>query len=152
MLKSLEINVLTPKVFKKYGRILIPTEEESKEEENRQVDYQVLEKAVSKGWVMACYSVSKRFTDAMEYHPNTKETFEPFSGVPILIVAYGQAPENPEAFLLDKPVVINEGVWHDVLALSANTVMRINENSDVQGVRQKLAFTIKAELCVEPNK
>jgi len=152
MLKSLEVKVLTPKNFKKYGRILIPTSEESKGKENQPVNYLVLEKAVSKGWVMAYYSLSKRFTDIMENHPNTKETFEPISGVSILTVACGQTPESPEAFLLDKPVVLNEDVWHDVLALSENATMRINENTEVQAVRQKLTFIIKAELCLEPNK
>jgi len=85
----------------------------------------------------------------MENHPNTKETFEPISGAPILIVAVGKTPESPEAFLLDKPIVLNEGVWHDVLALSENAVMRINENTEVQTIHQKLTFTIKAELCME---
>jgi ureidoglycolate hydrolase len=152
MLKSVEIKVLTPKNFGKYGRILVPTEEENKGRENMAENYLVLEKAVSKGWMMAHYSVSKRFTDTMENHPNTKETFEPISGASILTVAYGKTPESAEAFLLDKPVVLNEGVWHDVLALSVNATMRINENTEVQTVRQKLTFTIKAELCAEPNK
>jgi len=148
-LRSLKIKTLTPKNFEKYGRILVPTEEESKGRENQPVFYLVLEKASSKGWMMAYYSVSKRFTDIMENHPNTKETFEPISGAPILIVAVGKTPESPEAFLLDKPIVLNEGVWHDVLALSENAVMRINENTEVQTIHQKLTFTIKAELCME---
>jgi ureidoglycolate hydrolase len=147
MLKSLEIKILIPKNFEKFGRILIPTEEENKGRENKAENYLVLEKAISKGWMMAYYSVSKRFTDIMENHPNTKETFEPISGASILTVANGTTPESVEAFLLDKPVVLNEGVWHDVLALSVNATMRINENTEVQTVRQKLSFTIKAELC-----
>ncbi len=149
MLKSLEIKVLTAKNFEKYGRILIPTEEESKKGKNQPVFYLVLERAQSKGWMMAHFTVSKRFTDAVENHPNTKETFEPLSGVPILIVAANRSPESPEAFLLDKPVVLNEGIWHDVLSLSESATMRINENTEVQTVYHKLSFTVKAELNVE---
>jgi ureidoglycolate hydrolase len=152
VLKTLEIKALTTKNFGKYGRILFPTEEENKTIQDHSVAYIVLEKAVSKGWLMSHYSVSKRFTDIMENHPNTKETFEPLCGASIIILAHGPTPENPEAFLLDKPVVLYEGVWHDVLALSENATMRINENTEVQSVRQKLPYTIKAELCTEPNK
>jgi len=152
VLKKLEIKTLTPKNFKKYGRILLPIEEENKRIQEHSVAYMVLEKAISKGWLMSYFSVSKRFTDAMENHPNTKETFEPLSGASIIVLAHGPTPENPEAFLLDKPVVLYEGVWHDVLALSENATMRINENTEVQDVRQKLPYIIKAELCTEPNK
>lgn len=151
MLKSLEIKVLTAENFEKYGRILIPTQEESRRGKNQSVFYIVLERAQSKGWVMAYYTVSKRFTDAIENHPNTKETFEPLSGVSILIVAVNNSPENPEAFLLDKPVVLNEGVWHDVLALSESATMRINENTEVQTVYHKLSFIVKDELKVEKS-
>ncbi len=151
-MKTLEIKPLTPKNLAKYGRILFPTEEENKTVEDPTVAYIILEKAVSKGWLMSHYTVSKRFTDMMENHPNTKETFEPLCGASIIVLAHGPTPNNPEAFLLDKPVVLYEGVWHDVLALSEKATMRINENTEVQSVRQKLPYTVKAELCTEPNK
>ena len=151
-MKTLEIKPLTPKSIAKYGRILFPTEEENKTVEDPAVAYVILEKAVSKGWLMSHYTVSKRFTDMMENHPNTKETFEPLCGASVIVLAHGPAPDNPEAFLLDKPVVLYEGVWHGVMALSEKATMRINENTEVQSVRQKLPYTIKAELCTEPNK
>ena len=145
-MKNLEIKPLTPKNIAKYGRILFPTEEESKTVQDPAVAYVILEKAVSRGWLMSHYTVSKRFTDMMENHPNTKETFEPLCGASVIVLAHGPAPDNPEAFLLDKPVVLYEGVWHDVMALSEKATMRINENTEVQSVRQKLPYTIKAEL------
>ena len=151
-MKTLEIKPLTPKNIAKYGRILFPTEEESKTAKDPNVAYVILEKAVSRGWLMSHYTVSKRFTDMMENHPNTKETFEPLCGASVIVLAHGPAPDNPEAFLLDKPVVLYEGVWHDVMALSEKATMRINENTEVQSVRQKLPYTIKAELCTEQNK
>jgi ureidoglycolate hydrolase len=152
-LKTLEIKPITQKNFVKYGRILYPTKEESKNVEDPAVAYIILEKAVSKGWLMSHYTVSKRFTDKMENHPNTKETFEPLCGASVIVLAaQGPAPDNPEAFILDKPVVLYEGVWHDVMALSEKATMRINENTEVQSVRQKLPYTIKTELCTEPNK
>jgi ureidoglycolate hydrolase len=152
-LKTIEIKPLIPENFTKYGRILFPTEEESRTVQDPTAAYVILEKAVSKGWLMSHYTVSKRFTDMMENHPNTKETFEPLCGASVIVLAaQGPAPDNPEAFLLDKPVVLYEGVWHDVMALSEKATMRINENTKVQSVRQKLPYTIKAELSVEPKK
>ena len=109
----------------------------------------VLEKIISNGYLMSYYSLKRRSTNSMENHPNTKEAFEPICGASIIVVAYGPKPEKLEAFVLDKPIVVYESVWHTIITLSQIVTMRIIENTEVQSIRQKLPYTIKAELCIK---
>ena len=142
-MRSLPLLNLTRDAFSKYGRILEPTAEEAKN------PFIVLEKVVSNGWQMAYSTVTKRSCDEMRRHTNTKETFEPLQGTVALVVALPDKPEEAEVFLLDRPVVINEGVWHNNIAISETAHLRINENIKVVSESHRLSFTIKAELYAE---
>ncbi|MCW4020053.1 MAG: hypothetical protein NWF14_02330 [Candidatus Bathyarchaeota archaeon] len=142
---SLPLRVLTTEAFKKYGRILLPSSEEKKLNKA----FLVLEKAESDGWGMAYFEVSARETDTIHNHPNTKETFEPIQGVAAIAVAPHGKPLSVEVFLLDKPVVVNKGIWHSTIALSEKTCMRINENLHVETEKYSLPFTIKPELLTQ---
>ena len=145
-MQSFPILNLTHEAFSKYGRILIPTPEEVSKAKQ---PFIVLESVVSDGWRMAFNEVTRRYCDALGCHPNTKETFEPLRGVLALVVALHDYPDDVEVFLLDRPVVVNEGVWHNQIALSEKAYLRINENLSVKGESHKLRSIIKAELCAE---
>lgn len=148
-MERIPIRFLTPESFSKYGRILEPMPKEKANAKSETFAFYVLERAVSEGWRMAYWIISHRSCEELEEHPNSKETFEPIKGVAILIVAPHDDANSVEAFLLDKPVIINEGVWHGDLSLSNEVHMRINENLDVQSGTHKLPFKIKAELYLE---
>jgi len=84
------------------------------------------------GWRLALLRFSNRECRRLEQHPSSKESFEPVSGVSLLFLAVPGHPEQVEAFLLDRPVCLNEGVWHDVVALSQSAVVKIAENLNVE--------------------
>lgn len=96
-----------------------------------------------KGWRLAYLAVCQRSTDTMEHHPHSLESFEPISGTAILLLAEHDSPEGIEAFVLDKPVVLRKGIWHDVVALSAEAEIKIAENDQVTSVKRKLPGALK---------
>ena len=98
---NIPIKYLTHENFEKYGRILMPNEEDMKR--YTQGRFYILEKAESKGWRMAYLEDSSRERVFLSNHPNTKETFEPLDGMAVLVVAPPKEPEAIEAFILDKP-------------------------------------------------
>ena len=100
----------------------------------------------SKGWRLAYLAVSQRSTDTLEHHPHSLESFEPISGIAILLLAEHDSPEAIEAFVLDKPVVLKKGIWHEVIALSAEAEMKIAENNQVTSVKRKLPGELKPFL------
>ena len=84
------------------------------------------------GWRLALLRFGNRECRRLEQHPASKESFEPVSGVSLIFLAAPGQPERVEAFLLDKPVCLNQGVWHDVVALSQSAVVKIAENLNVE--------------------
>lgn len=65
-------------------------------------------------------------------HPTSRESFEPLHGLTVLVVATHENPEEYEAFILDKPVCLKKGIWHQVLALTEEAQVKIVENLEVQ--------------------
>jgi ureidoglycolate hydrolase len=125
---SLELQVITPERFAKYGDVL-----------DWQTDYgdegfHIVSRAEDPtGWRLAVLLVKHQEITRLERHPTSKESFEPVSGVSVLCLAPPEDPTDVEAFLLDKAVVLNKGVWHDVFALSEEALIKIAENLAVTG-------------------
>ena len=90
------------------------------------------------GWTWAISKLTRRHVDTLGAHPDTKETFEPLSGVALIAVAPPDSPEAFEVFLLDRPICVNENVWHATCALSAEASLKIVENAKVTGVSYAL--------------
>jgi len=124
------INSLTAKKFKKYGQILELNSKKNKKN-NRVNEFEILVSEANSGWRIAYLILRNRTLKRLERHPESKESFEPVKGVSLIVVAQSNSPEKVETFLLDKPVVLNKGVWHDVLTLSDETEIKITENIEV---------------------
>ena len=82
-------------------------------------------------WRLAIFRYSNKEIRQMENHPSSKESFEPLSGMTVLVVAENQTPEQYRAFILDKPVLLKKGIWHQVLSLTAEASVKITENREV---------------------
>ena len=80
------------------------------------------------------------------HHPNTKESFEPVAGVAAICVAALDSPDDLRAFVLDRPVVVNASVWHGLIALSAEAIVKIAENRQVTGVNRPLDRPLRVGL------
>ena len=101
-------------------------------------------------WRIAVLRVIEHSIEELEEHPTTAESFEPVSGVTVLLVAKPNEPENQAAFLLDKPVCLFPGTWHQVMALSSRAIIKITENLEVPGTQfYRLPCPLTVALCPE---
>ena len=82
-------------------------------------------------WRIAMLRVVRRAAERLERHVNSFETFEPVSGMGVLLCALPDSPEDYTAFLLDRPVCVNKAVWHEVFTLSEQSFYKLTENYDV---------------------
>ena len=83
-------------------------------------------------WRLAVFRYTNKEVQRMECHPTSRESFEPLHGLTVLVVATHENPEEYEAFILDKPVCLKKGIWHQVLALTEEAQVKIVENLEVQ--------------------
>ncbi len=130
---------ITADNFGKYGTVL----EFSKDFEGL---FEIIVKHPDSGWRLALLRYSKKTGRIMECHPGSKESFEPLSGMLLLIVAEHDTPKDFEVFLLDKPVCLHAGVWHQVISLAAESQVKITENLEVESEYFELESDISAAL------
>ena len=83
-------------------------------------------------WRLAVFRYTNKEIQRMECHPTSRESFEPLHGLTVLVVATHENPEEYEAFILDKPVCLKKGIWHQVLALTEEAQVKIVENLEEQ--------------------
>lgn len=107
--------------------------------------YEIVETEDVKPWILAVFRYTNKTIQRIENHPTSMETFEPLSGVTVLIVAEHDTPEEYKAFVLDKPVCLKKGVWHQVLSLTPEASVKIIENKDVYSE----FYDLPEEVCVQ---
>ena len=123
-MSSKSIQILTQSAFASYGTIL----EFPAESTNR---FEIIVREPDHPWRLAVFRDNKRSAVKLENHPTSMETFEPVRGTTLLLVAEHESPDDFVVFLLDKPICLHKGVWHDVVALSDEVLIRITENLEV---------------------
>jgi ureidoglycolate hydrolase len=106
----------------------------------------IVKHPANSGWRIALLRHSQKTGKVMECHPSSMETFEPLSGMLLMIVAEHDAPQDFEVFLLDKPVCLHAGVWHQVISLAAESQVKIVENNEVESEYYELKNDISAAL------
>lgn len=111
--------------FKPYGIVI---EQNSENPKGFQV---ILNETGKVGWRIAVSKLTKNMVLEMGKHPDSMESFEPVSGVVVLLVALPDTPEDFEAFLLDRPVCLFKNIWHATLTLSECALVKITENLEV---------------------
>lgn len=119
-----EINWINRENFKKYGAVLEMTG-------NAVNGFEVFASERNYGWRIALYEYDGRSASRLENHPTSKESFEPVSGMSLIIVAEKGTPEKLEVFVLDKPICLFAGIWHQVVTLSQRSMVKITENIEV---------------------
>lgn len=134
---------LTPKSIRPYGRIIDASCVTYKPGDN---GFGILFKERSAGWRVAYLVVRRRRIERLERHPNTAETFEPVTGKTAIALAPKTDPEDVRLFLLDKPIILYKGTWHNVAALTRGCELKICEGIEVAEDYHKLPEPI------EPNR
>src|SRR3989338_1649885 len=124
-----KINRLTHKSFKPYGIIV---DSKCANDDGQRNCFGILLAEPSQGWRIGYLIVRERLIKRLESHADSLETFEPVKGRAILAVAPHNKPQRLKIFLLDKPVVLKKGVWHDVAAVSKKAEIKIFENIEVK--------------------
>ena len=134
--------------FELFGRILEPLSKETpKVKKEGFFNFFVVFKEFAKGWQIGYFEQMIKVVEELECHPNTPEVFIPLSGETILLVAV--APEKEIcAFKLDKPIVLNRGIWHGVVSLSESSEILIIENSDATSEFHELEKPISHKSLV----
>jgi ureidoglycolate hydrolase len=142
---QINTNPLKKELFRPYGKILLPDEEEAPEvSEPGCFDFYVPFLESSEGWQIG-YLINKvNFIDQMECHPNTPEVFSPLRGSTVLILATDPEKVNEfHAFNLTEPIVLDRGVWHGVISLTDPSEVLIVENPDVTDQYHRLSEPIR---------
>lgn len=85
-------------------------------------------------WRVAVFRYTNKEIQRIENHPTSKESFEPLTGITVLLVAEHETPEDYHTFILDKPVCLKKGIWHQVLSLTPEASVKITENLEVESV------------------
>lgn len=92
--------------------------------------WEILTTTPDRGWRIAILEIDRKKATRLERHPDSLETFEPLEGQAILLTARNN-PDDFEAFLLDRPVCLYRGVWHEVISLTEKAKLKITENNKV---------------------
>src|SRR5262245_23859671 len=147
MTDAIAVKALDASAFAPYGKVLeiaIPDPERAAAGQN---EFKVVDVSENgDGWRLAVQILRGRELRQIGHHPNTKETFEPVAGVAVICVASLETPEQLDAFVLDQPVVVNASVWHGLVALSREAVVKIAENREVTGVNKVLDRPLRVVL------
>ncbi|MGL6106073.1 ureidoglycolate lyase [Romboutsia sp.] len=97
-------------------------------------------------WRIAVYRYKEKSVKVMENHPTSKESFEPLTGTTLIMVAQNHAPKDYKVFLLDKPVCLYEGIWHQVISLSSEASVKITENLEVNSEFHEFENEVKVRI------
>ena len=108
--------------------------------------FYIVETDTENPWRVAVFRYTNKEIRTIECHPTSKETFEPLHGVTVLLVSEHDTPDDYRAFLLDKPICLKKGVWHQTLSLTDEAVVKITENLEVESVFHELKEPVTVYL------
>ncbi|MEF2877603.1 MAG: hypothetical protein U0N90_04235 [Blautia sp.] len=134
-----KIENITGETFQRFGTVIeFP--------QGNQDAFYITETEDKQPWRLAVFRYKNKSIRRIERHPSSKESFEPLSGITLLLTAEQETPEDYHVFLLDKPVCLKKNIWHQVLALSQEAQVKITENLEVESVFYDLPFEICASV------
>lgn len=135
----MDIKNLNAKNFKKYGKIIEYPKKDTKG--NKRNLWRIVHTEEAKvGWRIAYLVLRDKTVGRLERHPKSDETFEPISGRTLFFVSSDNEYKSIDCFLLDKPIVLNKGMWHALISLDAESEIKIVENAKVKCEYLKLPF------------
>lgn len=136
------IESITREEFAPFGEVLeFPTDFED--------TFYIVDRDESNPWRLAVFRYSNKTVSRMENHPTSKESFEPLQGITVLIVAEHDTPDEYRGFVLDKPICLKKGIWHQVLSLTPEAQVKITENLEVESVFYDLKRPVQVVLGEE---
>lgn len=125
--------------FAKYGSILEFPEDNTE-------PFYIVAAEEKEPWRLAVFRYRNKSVKTLECHPGSLESFEPLKGITVLVVAEHEKPEQMEAFVLDQPVCLYKGIWHQVLTLTEEAQVKIAENLEVSSEFYELEEELSVAL------
>lgn len=135
---------LTAENFAAYGRIIEYPGKDG-EDKSRSLFRIVLAETEKVGWRIAYLVVRDKKIASLEQHGSSYESFEPVKGKTLIYVTNEKDPKTIECFFLNKPVILNKGVWHGVVAVGRESEIKITENAEVDTAHWPLGFSLGAK-------
>ncbi|OGW83593.1 MAG: hypothetical protein A2987_02880 [Omnitrophica bacterium RIFCSPLOWO2_01_FULL_45_10] len=126
-MKKYKINRLTHENIHPYGWII---DSSCVKDNSRTSRFGILLKEKSHGWRIGYLIARDKEIIQLECH-DSLETFEPIKGRCMIALALHKKPESPKAFLLDRPIVLKKGIWHNILCISQKSEIKIFENVEL---------------------
>lgn len=140
-----EVQSITALNFRPFGR-LIDYPYKGKKAKKRNLWRIVLTEPARKGWRIAYLIVRDKAIRRMEKHSFSYESFEPVKGKALLFVALRKDFKGIRCFRLDKPIILNKGVWHGIITTSDECEIKITEDAKVKSVYWPLGFVVSSHL------
>ena len=137
------IKKITTKNFSSFGKLIRHPSKHSKSRK-RNLFCIVCKETKNVGWRIAYLIVRDKTINRLEQHQQTFESFEPVSGKTLLYVAKQKDPGSIQCFVLDRPVILDKGIWHGVVTLNGDSEIKITENADVECIYWKLGFDLNS--------
>lgn len=139
------IENLESKKFRKFGRV-IEYPGYARKGKKRNLWKIIHTSETQEGWRIAYLVLRDKSISRLQCHPNTDETFEPLQGGKAVLFASTQKDLSKiQAFWLDRPVVIYQGVWHGIIAPGDEAHLKIFENNHVECENFLLGFRLNLE-------
>ena len=132
---------MTSQNFHPYG-CLIHYPNKAQKGKKRNLFRIVLSENQSKGWRIAYLIVRDQSIKKLECHPHSYESFEPVIGKSWLYVARKKDPKAIKCFYLDRPIILNKGIWHGVVTKTFESEIKLTENAKVGCVYWSLGFRL----------
>jgi len=139
---------ITTKNFSPFGRLIHHPLRHTKSKK-RNLFCIVCKEPKNVGWRIAYLIVRDKTINKLEQHPQTFESFEPVAGKTILYLAKEKKPTKIHCFSLDRPVILNKGIWHGVVTIGGESEIKITENAKVNCIYWKLGFDLNSGHKVE---
>lgn len=135
----MRVESITREAFEPFGTVLeFP--------EGFEGNFRIIDTEEEKPWRVAVFRYSNKEIKKIENHPSSKESFEPLKGLTVLLVAEHNTPEDYRAFILDKPVCLKKGIWHQTLSLTPEAEVKITENLEVESVFYEYETAKRVEM------
>ncbi|MDD5069650.1 MAG: hypothetical protein PHV17_02880 [Candidatus Omnitrophica bacterium] len=138
-MKKEKIYKITTESFQPFGKV-IEFPKSKKNQKRNNLFHIVLTEKKATGWRIAYLIIRDKQIKVLEHHPMSFESFEPLYGETLLYVCKRTDFSDIKCFLLDKPVILNKGLWHGVTAQSYESAVKISENAKVRCVYKELDF------------
>jgi len=144
---GIRIETLSAEAFRPYGALLEPDERNLLDSCPDGTTFHLLAQAQATGWRVTALNLHTRTLASLEVHRTSMETFEPVTGVAVLCVNAQPSLDGLRAFVLDRPILLYTDVWHNVLTLSEESLIKITENGQVDWEEGPLGVTLALGLA-----